>query len=264
MPSVEENQEAWDASYDWFKQGEEWSSEWGGSESQWYGSIYPRIRRHLPAGRILEIAPGYGRWTNYLKDHCSELVAVDLAETCVRACRQRFIVDEHLTFHVNDGKSLAMIPSNSIDFIFSFDSLVHAECEVIEGYLNESKRILRPDGVGFIHHSNFGQYQRELSAIQRVPVESREQVIKKKYLQPNHWRAASMTAGHFANYCEKADLQCVSQELVNWGTEHLLIDCFSLFTLRGSKWSKPNRLVENPKFMKEARMIKSRSSLYLG
>lgn len=260
MPSVEENQQTWDANYDWFKQGEEWSSEWGGSESQWYGSILPRIHRHLPAGRILEIAPGYGRWTNYLKNYCSELVAVDMAETCVRACRQRFVLDKHLTFHVNDGRSLAMIPSNSIDFIFSFDCLVHAECEVMEGYVNELPRILRADGVGFVHHSNLGQHERELAAIQRVPDESREQVFKKQY----HWRATTMTAERFANYCEKADLQCVSQELVNWGTEHLLIDCFSLFTPKGSKWSKPNRVFENPEFMKEARMIKSRSSLYLG
>ncbi|MEK6280890.1 MAG: hypothetical protein AABN95_11100 [Acidobacteriota bacterium] len=28
----------------------------------------PRIHPFIPVGTILEIAPGYGRWTHYLKD----------------------------------------------------------------------------------------------------------------------------------------------------------------------------------------------------
>lgn len=262
MPTVEENQRAWGANYEWFNQGEEWSSDWGGSEAQWYGAIYPRIHSFLPTGTALEIAPGYGRWTNYLREYCQQLVGVDLAETCIQVCRQRFAVDTHLSFHVNDGNSLAMIPDGSIDFIFSFDSLVHAERDVIEGYLNESARILKPYGVGFIHHSNIGQYQQDFSLIEGIPGESRKSVIKRKFLGPTHWRAASMTATLFADYCDQANLQCVSQELVNWGATRLLIDCFSLFTPKNSAWARPNIVIENPGFMREARMIKRLSRVY--
>ncbi len=46
-----------------------------------------------PPATILEIAPGYGRWTQYLKDLCDQLVVVDLAERCIdalpRALRRR-------------------------------------------------------------------------------------------------------------------------------------------------------------------------------
>ena len=33
-------------------------------DSQWFGLIFPRIHAFLPTGTILEIAPGFGRWTN--------------------------------------------------------------------------------------------------------------------------------------------------------------------------------------------------------
>ena len=158
MPTLEENKLAWDTTYPWIQQGEEWSWEWGGSEARGYGSILPRIHAFIPARTILEIAPGFGRWTHYLKGSCGSLIGVDLGENCIRACRQRFAAERHLSFHVNDGKSLAMVADESIDFAFSFDSLVHAEADVIGAYLEQLARKLKTDGIGFIHHSNLGQY----------------------------------------------------------------------------------------------------------
>ena len=49
-----------------------------------------------------------------------------------------------------------MVDDESIDFAFSADSLVHADLDVIAAYLSELARTLRPNGVGFIHHSNLG------------------------------------------------------------------------------------------------------------
>src|SRR5439155_24508233 len=40
--------------------------------------------------QILEIAPGFGRWTHYLKDYCENLWIVDRSSECIEACRQRF------------------------------------------------------------------------------------------------------------------------------------------------------------------------------
>ena len=130
MPTVEQNRQLFNQDYEWSKQGEEWSSVWGGSEAQWFGALLPRIHAFIPTGTILEIAPGFGRWTSYLKKYCEYLAVVDLAEECIKACQQRFVSDSHITYYVNDGKSLAMIQDKSIDFVFSFDSLVHAEAYV--------------------------------------------------------------------------------------------------------------------------------------
>src|SRR5271165_6047234 len=76
MPSIEENLVKWDEEYGWSTGGDEWSGAWGNASAQWYGCVFPRIRRFLPARSILEIAPGFGRWTRFLLDHCDNLIGV--------------------------------------------------------------------------------------------------------------------------------------------------------------------------------------------
>ena len=56
-----------------------------------------------------------------------------------------------------------MVEDGSIDFVFSFDSLVHVEADVLDAYLDQLARKLTPDGVGFIHHSNMGRALRPAS-----------------------------------------------------------------------------------------------------
>ena len=136
---------------------------------QWYGSIFPRIIQHLPSNRILEIACGYGRWTQYLKDLCSNLVVVDLSSECIQGCKKRFSDCPHIEYHINDGKSLDMISDSSVDFLFSFDSLVHADESVLKAYLSQLPRILTDNGVAFIHHSNLGEYADIYSKIRAIP-----------------------------------------------------------------------------------------------
>lgn len=261
MPTVEQNLQMWDEDYQWAKEGEEWSSAWGGSEPQWFGAIFPRIHSFVPTGTILELAPGFGRWTKYLKNCCEHLVIVDLSENCIKACQRRFASESHITYHVNDGKSLAMVPDRSIDLVFSFDSLVHAEVDVIQGYLNQMPTKLKSNGVGFIHHSNIGEYWRYFSIIEKMPASLRDRLMQKGLLDQTHWRAFSMRALSFEKLCEDAGLQCISQEIVNWGTKRL-IDCFSVFTLRTSTWAQQNVVIENPDFMKEAAMIRRLSQVY--
>ena len=73
MPDVNWNLIAWDG-YDWSDRGEGFSEPWGGSEAQWFGSLYPRLHRFLPAKNILEIGPGVGRWTKFLLPLCERYV----------------------------------------------------------------------------------------------------------------------------------------------------------------------------------------------
>ena len=136
---------------------------------QWYGTILPRIKSHVPTNRILEIGCGYGRWTQYLKDLCKNLIVIDLSEECIKASKQRFAECSHIEYHVNEGKSLDMIPNFSVDFVFSFDSLVHADEAVMKAYICQLHRIINNDGVAFIHHSNLGEYRTLYSRIRSIP-----------------------------------------------------------------------------------------------
>jgi methyltransferase family protein len=242
--------------YDWKNAGEEWSAPWGTSKAQWFGAILPRIRDCLPAGTILEIAPGFGRWTHYLKDYCQELWVVDRASDCIDACRRRFAGDLHVKCYLNDGLSLRMIPDESLDFVFSFDSFVHTDRHIVEAYLRELGTKLKIGGRGFIHHSNFGQYAGSLR--ERVPDVLAKPLIKMKILDWEHHRNPSMNADLFRALCAQNGLHCVSQELVNWRGRRL-IDCFTLFTRSDPAKEEPTRIIRNPNLMREAARIRAKS-----
>ena len=244
--------------YDWKDAGEEWSAPWGTSAAQWFSAILPRIRDCLPTGTILEIAPGFGRWTHYLKDYCQELWIIDRVDECIEACRRRFAAHSHVRCYLNDGLSLSMVPDASIDFVFSFDSFVHTKREVVEAYLRQLGTKLRTNGKGFIHHSNLGEYAS--SPRERLPQTMRKLLRKAGILDWEHHRNPSMSADLFRALCVRYGLHCVSQELVNWRGRRL-IDCFSLFTRSASDERRPTHIIRNPKFMHEAALIRQKSRI---
>jgi SAM-dependent methyltransferase len=265
MGTIEQNRYAWNNAYDWKHQGKEWSKGWGGVNMQWYGSVLPRIHAFTPTETILEIGPGFGRWTQFLKDLCDHLVVVDLSEKCLQACQRRFGCCSKITYHLNDGISLDMIPAESIDFVFSFDSLVHAEADVIETYLNQLGGKFRKNGVGFIHHSNMGEFSAYFSLLKKIPKGKVKDILARLRLieRKSHWRAHSMTAERFEKFSAAAGLQCISQEIINWGTSpKRLIDCLSMVTRKNSMWARPNRVIRNGAFMKEANYLLRLSKLY--
>ena len=200
MPTAVENRDRW-SQHKWAQQGDEWSPGRSpeGTELLWYRTIFPRIRRFVPSGTILEIGPGFGRWTQFLRQLCNRLIVVDLVDRCIESCRERFAEDRHIEYIVNDGASLAMIPDGSVDFIFSFDSLVHAEADAVGAYLAQAARKLTPNGAGFIHHSNLAAF-----------VNPRTGAVR-RFVTKRNWRAESMSAEVFRQQCDAAGLTCRSQ-----------------------------------------------------
>jgi hypothetical protein len=263
MPTIEDNRSRWNYEYDWPSDGDEWSTPWGGAWSQWHFAILPRIRAFVPVRTILEIAPGRGRWTQFLAALCERLIVVDLSERCLKFCEQSFSHYSHIEYHVNDGMSLAMVENNSIDFVFSFDSLVHAERDVIKAYLDQLAQKMTPDAVGFVHHSNLGAHSTFLRRTAKLTIEEKEWLTKQGVGDDisRHWRAPSVTAAAFEQDALQAGLACASQEIVNWATIRL-IDCFSTFTPVHSRWARPNIIIENPDFMKQAAMSAFLDKIY--
>jgi hypothetical protein len=241
--------------YEWIAAGEEWSEPWGGSAAQWFGSILPRIHAALPAHAIVEIASGSGRWSYYLRQHCSRLHLVEPDPQGMEACRRRFGPDPKISYHLNDGRSLEMIPDGAIDFIFSFDSLVHVRGETIEAYVGQFAAKLTANGMAFIHHSNLGQFA--ASASRRA----RALVSRKKVVGTDHQRDPEMTADLFRELGEQHGLKCLGQELVNWRGRRL-IDCFSTVARQDSKWQAAARPFRNSDFMLEARLIRRAAQHY--
>jgi SAM-dependent methyltransferase len=232
----------WDnASTEWQAAGEDWSSWWGGSEAQWFGSIYPRLHRFLPASRILEIAPGFGRWTRFLLDTCESYVGIDLSEQAIQACRKRFRDIPHAKFIQNDGYSLGAVGEQSCDFIFSFDSLVHAELDVMERYLPQLVGKLAGSGVAFLHHSNFAD----------VPKGA-----------PNpHSRAVSVSANRVAHIVRNCGGTVLIQEILNWGGPEP-IDAFTVFGRADSFSQETITPITNLRWVDEMNIIREVQSNY--
>ncbi len=247
MATPEENHHYWNQVYDWPLGGEEWSRGWGNSSMQWAGTILPRIQDFLPCQRLLELGSGFGRWTEYLLPHCQELIGVDLSEKCIKALRQRFQGQEKARFVACDGASLPGVEDSSVDFIFCFESLVHAEEEELRAYLREFERVLTADGAVFMHHSNRGAYDLYFDWTGLLGKGLRKTFNRWGLLDLDQWRAPSVTAELFRNLVDETQLCCLRQEKINWGARRL-IDCFS--TVVAGR-HEPTEVVENPYFMDE-------------
>ena len=121
---------------------------------------------------------------------------------------------------------------------------------------------LKPDGIGFIHHSNAGALKPLSAVTRRLPPRLFHALVRRGIaVNLSAWRDDGMTAARFRRQCDAVGLSCVAQELVGWETGPYLIDCFSIFTRRGSRWDRPLRLMRNPMFVAEARRM---TRLYAG
>jgi hypothetical protein len=155
-----------------------------------------------------------------------------------------------------------MIPADSLDFVFSFDSLVHVEAPQIAGYVHDLARALKPGGAGFIHHSNLEAYAQD--------------GVVPDYVTERHWRAPTMSARLFREACRDAGLHCGAQELINWigrgaaadhyrlpGERVPLTDCFSAFVRpAGDHPTRPTRVYLNRRFVDEWRQLIVLAELY--
>lgn len=171
MPSLEENK-SWNAKHHWKLDGDEWSNQAAYCKKpykQWKDSIvknfiYKNINHK---SNILEIGSGHGRWTEFLLNKCNKLIIVDLNPKCIEFCKNKFSNFKNIKYYANDGKTLDNIKSNSIDFIWSYDSFIHMEKNIIESYFKEFSRILKKRGIAIIHHPGRGNIALNFKLLRR-------------------------------------------------------------------------------------------------
>ncbi|HEY9301215.1 MAG TPA: class I SAM-dependent methyltransferase, partial [Phormidium sp.] len=186
---------------------------------------------------------GAGRWTGFLKDLCQELTLVDLSDKCIQICQEKFQQYSHIRFFVNDGSSLAMIEDNSIDFAFSFDSLVHADQPTLAAYLQQLAAKLTETGFGWIHHSNLGEY----SNLQQDEFTG--------------WRSLDVSTQTFRTAAEVAGLTVIAQEVFTWRSEKFT-DCISIFTSSLSPYAHTYKIIRNPDFVAQRTYLKQLADIY--
>ena len=105
-----------------------------------------------PTHAALEIGSGGGRWTRYLLGF-GKVHAVDYHQELLDELRRNFDAP-NLVFVRNNGTDFPGIENGSIDFIFSFGTFVHLDLDLIEQYLGNMKRVLRPNANVVIQYAD--------------------------------------------------------------------------------------------------------------
>jgi len=156
--TIQNSFKMWNDEHGWQEDGDEWKGQalkCGKPYAEWKMSVAERfIDKYVGKNDVvLEIAPGHGRWSEFFVKKVRKLILVDLSPKCISFCKERFAAFDNIQYHVNDGKSLSCVETDSVDFIWSFDSFVHISGEIIESYFVEFQRILKEGSIAVIHHA---------------------------------------------------------------------------------------------------------------
>ena len=134
-----------------------------------------------PEHTAVEIGPGGGRWTRYLLDF-KKLYVVDYHAELLAELKKNFC-KPGMEFIKNNGTDFPGIPERSIDYLFSFGTFVHLDAPIIEIYLANMKKILKPGANAVIQYSDKTKIMAQLNEnfSENTPDKMRTMVLNAGY-----------------------------------------------------------------------------------
>ncbi len=178
-------------------------------QRQWEEIIWPLIK-DFDFDTVLELAPGGGRNTERLCEVAGKIYAVDYNSYALQRCREKLGSSHHgceIEYYVNNGTDLRVIDDSSVSAVYCWDAAVHFEKSIMNSYVKEFFRVLRPGGRGFVHHSALG--------------DKAHKNIKKN----PHWRS-NVSRESFARMCRASGLRIMTQADIPWNS---IVDCGTVF-----------------------------------
>jgi ubiquinone/menaquinone biosynthesis C-methylase UbiE len=121
---------------------------------QWRDDIWPVIQ-DSDFTCTVELAAGRGRNSERLRQLAAKLYLVDMNAENIAWLSERFSGVNNIVLIENDGLHLSGVADEEATFVYSFDSMVHFDSDVVRQYLREFSRVLKPGGAGFCHYSNY-------------------------------------------------------------------------------------------------------------
>jgi len=222
MSSIEDNLKEWNQDWNLDLTGDEWTDqaefcrqpylEW--KESLVDTFIRPHIRKH---SIVMEIGSGHGRWTEYLVKQAETVILVDIGSRCLDVCRKQFAAHTHVKYILGDGKSLCSIADASIDFIWSYDSFVFMNEDVVEAYFKEFFRTLKSGGIAVIHHANRNML---MENVKRCGFIGRRlyQILPYRFTAPNKGNRSKISNRMIRAMAQRTRLNILSQ-VDCWGED---------------------------------------------
>jgi SAM-dependent methyltransferase len=133
------------------KQGNKWKpEEFYATGRERVASLMEKLDSYgIPFERrdALDFGSGAGRLSQALTQYFDTVTGVDIAPSMVEFARLNNPHGERLRFVHNPRPDLSVFPDASFDFILSLITLQHTTPELIEKYLAEFGRVLRPGGL---------------------------------------------------------------------------------------------------------------------
>lgn len=121
-------------------------------------------------GAALDFGCGMGRLSFGLSRHFDRVMGVDISSKMLDLAATNERAPENVEFHLNEGKRLEGIQTDSYDFVLSLIVLQHVPQKMIKGYLREFLRVLKPGGIAIFQ---LPTHRFKLQAPVEVPWEGR-------------------------------------------------------------------------------------------
>jgi len=95
-----------------------------------------------------------GKWEGLLFEYCDKVTCVDIFSDRFDTIRERYpdkVKAKKIYFYETLGYELSGLFDRSVDFVFSLDSLTNAAPLMLDLYLKEIHRVLKPGAMAVIH-----------------------------------------------------------------------------------------------------------------
>jgi SAM-dependent methyltransferase len=97
---------------------------------------------------MLEVGCGVGRVTRSFAERFASVLALDVSEEMLERGKELNQGHPNITWLHGDGKTFVAVPSQSVDFVFSYLVLQHLpSTDLVLGYVREMLRVLKSGGV---------------------------------------------------------------------------------------------------------------------
>ncbi|WP_009632864.1 class I SAM-dependent methyltransferase [Synechocystis sp. PCC 7509] len=170
----------------------------------------------IQKSHILEIGCGLGRFSRQLSQRFQQVTAVDVSDEMINQARELHPSNLYPNLHLQstNGTSLDFILSSSIDFVFSYEVFQHMPSpEIILNNLKEIHRVLRPQGIAYIHLMN------DQGKLKKAIKKFIKHLTPQKFLQTfgfapftfdPTWTGTSLSTKQIQEFCKLTNLKLIN------------------------------------------------------
>ncbi|WP_439501966.1 class I SAM-dependent methyltransferase [Aminobacter ciceronei] len=119
------------------------------------GTQFRRLFDQIDLSSVAELSCGHGRHAERVARMATNLTLLDIHQANLDFCQRRLASHPSIRYVLGNGYSFEPIDAASVTGIYCYDSMVHFSPDIVQNYLRDTVRVLKPGGMGLFHHSNY-------------------------------------------------------------------------------------------------------------